>query len=252
MHHASRRRFIRKLGLGALTMAWRPVSVVGGESPPSTAGGGSQPEDQSLVRSIRDLGVQFRGNNVNVTGQDAATSIALPDGRAMWLFGDTIEGPFQSIRNHDLTSVLSNTGMLVPPQDVSTGIKQFAYITSADGTRPRQLIPYTADEDSAKHRLWAIHGTTFAERIYLYYHKITMLPGKSVFVDFKLDGMGIACGKIGEYYFQRLTAPDGTLEFWKGDTPGFGVFVEKLTDGFVYLWGSLWTGMFLCGSDQSP
>ena len=48
-----------------------------------------------------------------------------------------------------------------------------------------------------------------------------------------------------KYEFKRLSAPDGTFEFWKGDAPGFGVFVEQGDDRFLYLWGCLKTGMFL-------
>jgi hypothetical protein len=65
-----------------------------------------------------------------------------------------------------------------------------------------------------------------------------------VFASFQLDGMGIARGEIGDFQFTRLTAPDGSREFWKGDQPSFGVFVEKLED-YVYLWGCLHTGMHL-------
>jgi len=57
--------------------------------------------------------------------------------------------------------------------------------------------------------------------------------------------LNFARAQVGEYRFERLQAPDGTKEFWKGDQPGFGVFIEKLPDGFLYLWGSFWTGMFL-------
>jgi Domain of unknown function (DUF4185) len=65
-----------------------------------------------------------------------------------------------------------------------------------------------------------------------------------VFVNFQLDGMGIARANVDELQFERLRAPDGTLEFWKKDVPTFGVFVER-SDDYVYLWGSLATGMYL-------
>jgi hypothetical protein len=203
--------------------------------------------EQPLVESVRDLGVQFRGNDVDITGQDAATSIVLPENKeSFWIFGDTIEGPFpESVHNLDLTDVLSNTASIVPHQNASGGIKQFRYLKSADGKRARQLIQHEQDENPTDHRLWGIHGTCVNDKIYLFYHKITMLPETSVFENFKLNGMGIARATIGEFEFQRLRAPDGSREFWKSDEPGFGVFVESLDDGYLYLWGSYWTGMFL-------
>lgn len=202
------------------------------------------PADTKLVAAVRDLGIQFRDNPVNITGQDVAASIPLDAQRSLWIFGDTVEGEFATIRNHDLTNVLSSTAAFVPQQDVSSGIKNFAYLTDDHG-RPRQLIRFEEDEDKSRHRLWPVHGIRIDQQVYLFYHKITMDPEVDVFENFALNGMGIARGKVGEFQFERLRAPDGTREFWKGDQPGFGVWADLNADGFLYLWGSFWTGMFL-------
>jgi hypothetical protein len=89
-----------------------------------------------------------------------------------------------------------------------------------------------------------MHGVCIGEYIYLFYHRISLIEGVDVFDNFKLDGMGIAQAKTSDLVFERLVAPDGTREFWKENEPTFGVFVEQ-RDGYVYLWGSLLTGMFL-------
>ena len=196
------------------------------------------------VKAVRYLGNQFLDNTIGLTGADGATSMELPSGDGLWVFGDTIEGPFETIRGLDLASFCSNTAAIVPRQEVSQGIKQFRFLTTLDGKRPRQIIPFAPDEDPADHRVWGIHGACVGPRIYLFYHRITLLKGVDVFVNFKLDGMGIARADVGEYQFTRLTAPDGTREFWKGDVPTFGVFVERSGD-HLYLWGSLATGMYL-------
>jgi hypothetical protein len=78
----------------------------------------------------------------------------------------------------------------------------------------------------------------------VFYHRITLLKNVDVFANFQLDGMGISRAKTADLKFERLIAPDGTPEFWKGGAPTFGVFVER-TDDYIYLWGSLATGMFL-------
>jgi hypothetical protein len=193
---------------------------------------------------VRNLGSQFLENKVGVTGTDGATSTVLPSGESLWMFGDTVEGPFKTIRGLDLTSLRSNTGAIVPRQDASRGIKNFRFLSDEDGNRPRQIIPFAADEDPARHRIWAIHGTTVGQSVFLFYHHITLLDGVDVFINFKLDGMGIARADIGDLHFKRLTAPDGTHLLWKGDAPSFGVFVTR-ADDYVYLWGSLATGMHL-------
>ena len=241
---SSRRRFLQTISTGAIASSFEwPLSR--GNDVDLTRDVTTSESISPLVHSVRDLGVQFMDNPVNITGQDAATSVVLPSGDSFWIFGDTIEGPFETIRHYDLTNVLSNTAAIVPRQDMANGIKKFNYLTTANPTRARQFIEYLPDEDSARHRLWAIHGVCVGEHLYVYYHKITMLPGKDVFEDFRANGMGIARARIGEYQFERLRAPDGTTMFWKGDQPGYGVFVEKGTDGYVYLWGSFWTGMYL-------
>ncbi|ACQ79691.1 hypothetical protein Bcav_1433 [Beutenbergia cavernae DSM 12333] len=195
-------------------------------------------QDSPLVASVRDLGVQFADNDVGITGQDAVSSVRLSDGTTFWIFGDTIEGPFDSIRGFELTEVLSNTGAIVPMQDISNGVREFRYLTDPQGTRARQLINFLPPEHKATQRLWAIHGTQVADQLYLYYHRITMDPERDVFETFQLDGMGVARAAVPDYQFERLPALDGSQEWWKGDEPGFGVWVQR-HDEHLYLWGSI-------------
>lgn len=234
----TRRKLLSRLGVG-VTSLHLPLFLSCKESV------GAELQESTLCESVRDLGPQFLGNAVNITGQDGATSCRLPDGDSLWLFGDSVEGPFESIRHHDLTEVLSNTASIVPKQDYSEGIKKYRYLTEPGGERARQVIKFDATEDRSRHRLWPIHSTCVGKSIYAFYHKITMDPKRDVFETFELNGMGIARAKIGGYQFERLLAPDGTKEYWKGDQPGFGVFAEQLPDGYLYLWGCFWTGMFL-------
>jgi hypothetical protein len=203
-----------------------------------------QTGQSTLVDSVKDLGSQFKNNGVGATGFDGATSTLLPGDRALWMFGDTVEGPFESIRGLSLADKLSNSAAIVPSQDVSSGIQKYEFLTLPDGKKPRQLVPFVPGEDPAVHRVWPMHGLCVGEYIYLFYHRISLIEGVDVFDNFKLDGMGIARAKISDLVFERLKAPDGTYEFWKSDQPTYGVYVEQ-RDGYVYLWGSLMTGMFL-------
>ena len=228
----TRRRFLQTLSISAAAL-------------PRSLTNAAESNTKTLCESVRDLGPQFLDNRLNITGQDGATSCLLPTGESLWLFGDTVEGPFQSIRHHDLTDVLSNTAAIIPPQDCSQGIKEFRYLTTASGKRARQVIEFDKSEKRSQHRLWPIHSTCVGKHIYAFYHKITMDPVRDVFETFELNGMGIARAVVGEYQFERLVAPDGTKEFWKGDQPSFGVFTQRLPDGYLYLWGCFWTGMFL-------
>jgi len=238
MNH-SRRSFVRAAASSLFAVAVLGPRMTYGQAVESRASGGDV-----AFASVRNLGSQFLENPVGVTGADGATSTVLPSGDSLWVFGDTIEGPFKTVHNLDLTRFRSNTAALVPKQDASQGIKRFSFLADPDGKRPRQIVPFAADEDPSVHRVWAIHGLCVRQQIYLFYHRITLLKGVDVFLNFQLDGMGIARANVDELKFERLTAPDGTREFWKGNEPTFGVFVER-TDNNIYLWGSLATGMHL-------
>ncbi|WP_246043228.1 hypothetical protein [Tessaracoccus massiliensis] len=171
--------------------------------------------DSPLVASVRDLGVQFLDNDINISGQDAVTSVELPGDETFWIFGDTLEGPFETVRYLSLMEVLSNTGAIVPLQDISDGIKDFTYLTGPDGRRARQMIAFEPPEHKSTQRLWAIHGTHQNGSLYLYYHRITMDQKLDVFETFQLDGMGIARAD-DDYNFTRLVAPDGTALATRG------------------------------------
>lgn len=238
MNH-SRRHFVKTAASSLFASTLLGQRTMYGQAAESSASG-----VDARIGSVRNLGSQFLENQVGVTGADGATSTVLPSGDSLWVFGDTIEGPFKTIHNLELTGFRSNTAALAPKQDTSQGIKRFSFLADPDGKRPRQIVPFAADEDPSVHRVWAIHGLCVGQQIYLFYHRITLLKGVDVFINFKLDGMGIARADVDELKFERLTAPDGTREFWKGDEPTFGVFVEQAGD-FIYLWGSLATGMHL-------
>jgi hypothetical protein len=236
---SSRRRFLKAAAFNVVASATLCQRTAFGQATAQ-----KDHAENSLVSSVRLIGKQFLKNSNNVTGLDGATSISLPTGDALWMFGDTVEGPFKSIRNLDLSQLCSNTAAIVPRQDCSYGIKDFHFLVQPSGQRPRQPVPFAPDEDRAVRRVWPIHGVCIGKDIFVFYHRITLLKGVDVFLNFQLDGMGIARAKVRDFDFMRLMAPDGTREFWKGKEPTFGVFVER-SDDYVYLWGSLETGMYL-------
>jgi hypothetical protein len=195
----SRRQFIEAAVASAFIGPALNSCAIGGQQ---TAEGSASAK--ALVGRARHLGSQFLDNPVGVTGMDGATSTTLPSGKSLWVFGDTVEGPFKSIHGLDLARLRSNTAAIVPMQDASQRIRQFEFLTTRDGRRPRQIVPFAADEDPAVHRIWAIHGICIDDAIYLFYHRITLLKGVDVFANFQLDGMGIARGGIDSYEFKRL------------------------------------------------
>ena len=132
---------------------------------------------------------------VKITGLDGATSTILPSGDALWVFGDSVEGPFTSITTVDLKDKLSNTAAVVPMQRRSGWYQAISISCAANGIRPRQLVPFAAGEDPAKNRVWPMHGVCVGKQVYLFYHRISLIDGVNVFENFQLDGMGYVEGK---------------------------------------------------------
>src|SRR5690242_12878856 len=95
----SRRRWLKFAGAGLLATSIQRAGSFAGD-PARVRDGGT-----SLIASVRNLGPQFVPNPVGITGLDGATSIRLPSKESLWLFGDTVEGPFESIRKLDLTNL---------------------------------------------------------------------------------------------------------------------------------------------------
>ena len=92
MEDSSRRMFVHALAVALLLIRFGPVEVARAETSKP------QGEPTSPVASVRYLGNQFLKNKVDVTGADGATSFVLPSKESLWMFGDTVEGPFKTIR----------------------------------------------------------------------------------------------------------------------------------------------------------
>src|SRR5687768_12712759 len=115
---SSRRRFLQATAGAAIgSVAGRLAGAAQSSGPPV----------------VRFLGKRFLNNPVGVTGADGATSLVLPSGDSLWVFGDTVEGPFESIHGLDLAPLRSNTGAIVPQQDASAGIAKFQFLATPDG-----------------------------------------------------------------------------------------------------------------------
>src|SRR5262249_34119788 len=140
---SSRRQFLKSLSATALVVVSK--KAVAAAEPSSSA-----LQDSSKVASANFLGSQFLANSVGITGADCASSIPLSVTNSLWIFGDTVEGPFKTIRNLDLTKLRSNTAALVPQQNASRGIKEFRFLSDDTGNRPRQVVPFDPNENPSQ------------------------------------------------------------------------------------------------------
>jgi hypothetical protein len=205
------------------------------------------------VASARDLGPQFVANPDHVVGMDGAFSIPLGD-KTLWFFGDTLIGrrtPGQSLWYIDdqpvgptdmsgrgsIERMINNSGMLVPPQDASHGLREFEFIRDSRGVKP--LIPLEGGEHPDRDRIWCQHGCAIDGKIYLSFIKVRMKPtGACPFpVCFDIIGSGLAVGSQSDWRFRRI-ARNGDSILWRADQPHFATATLPAGE-HLYLFGSV-------------
>ena len=206
-----------------------------------------------VVASARDLGPQFAQNPHRMIGQDGAYSI--PCGSdTLWYFGDTLVGkripgeslwypggravgPYDMSGKGGIERMLNNTGLLLPHQDLRSGLSNFRYLCD-DAGNLRTLIPLEGDEHPDKHRIWCLHGVCIDTRIILYFIKVTMVPDGPFPVNFRIVGSGLATGNTRDWTFRRVYRK-GSSVLWGENEPHFATAVlPNGGDGWLYLYGA--------------
>lgn len=206
------------------------------------------------VAKSRDMGPLFKENPHRMVGQDGAYSIPLSDGTALWYFGDTLIGnrryddslwypggvqigPGDMGGHNGIDILRTNTGAIVPPQEFSRGIQNFAHILDTSGSI-KQLVPHASTESPDLYRVWCLHGIQLGDTIYLGYMIVRMLAEGPMPVNFEIVGSALARGNSADWSFNRIPAPEGDL-WWHANEPQFGSCFVDGKDGFIYIYGVL-------------
>jgi hypothetical protein len=164
----------------------------------------------------------FRKNIGGWVAADATYSIALPDGRILWLFGDTFFGsinPDGSINSGD--KLLRNTGVLQEGDSLTT-------LYGGTPSNPQNFI-LTDRPDSTWY--WPEHGIVENDTLYIFISKFKYAPGPPGF-NFASDGNDIACFTYPDLKFSRII----TLPFYQLNGVYYGNQLLK-DSGYTYIYG---------------
>jgi hypothetical protein len=136
--------------------------------------------------------------------QDGGSSIALPDGSALWTFGDTFYGHgTNKDSSPKCDGAVSSTVCRVTMTPKGPAVE---YLTNADG-RVDFLLPLHSSESWSRHRVWPMGGVHVGGVTYLYYTRV-VLKQENVF-GFAPDGAGLATAKGDSWKFKRVLMPHG-------------------------------------------
>jgi hypothetical protein len=205
------------------------------------------------IKSVRDLGVQFKKNPHRMVGQDGAFTIPTRAG-LLWFFGDTLigerrpgeslwypngqpVGPSDMSGKAGIEKMLNNSGLLSGSDVDAAGIVDYRYILDEE-EKIKNLIPLEPGEDPDRIRVWCLHGVEAGGRIYLYFIKIETIPEGILPVNFGIIGSGLAVGDAETWRFERIRY-NGSDIWWGAGQPHFASAVLRGTDGYLYLYGAL-------------
>lgn len=204
------------------------------------------------IKSVRDLGIQFKDNPNMMIGQDGAYSIPL-ENKILWYFGDTLigkrrkgesiwypngkaVGPKDMSGRGTIRQMLNNTGLLLYNRNCKDGFRDFKYITDDSGNI-KTLIPLLRNEHNDEIRVWCLHGVYLNENVYLFFIKVRMIEEGIFPVNFDVIGSGIAVGSKKDWGFNRLTLNNSDV-IWNKDKPKFASAVLKdEQNNLLYLYG---------------
>jgi hypothetical protein len=145
---------------------------------------------------------QKAANDAKVLWQDAGLSIPLPDGSALWLFGDTFFGQRSPDGSPLAKGAVSSSVCRVFTDNQTLKAK---YRTGNNGSVAFAL-PLDKKEDWSKQRIWPTAGIHLDAVSYLFFARI-VLTGKGQW-DFRQDAAGLARARGDSWEFERVVAPD--------------------------------------------
>lgn len=157
------------------------------------------------------------------TGGDATYSLKLPDGRILWMFGDSFFGKVNEDRSRPNTPLARNAVM------VQTGetFDGFASIHTGTQDMPKDFIAQAAPPD---HWYWPYDATIKNGKVqYLLAHM--QKTGNGGF-DFKSVATDLAVLSLPDLQLESLTANK-----YPKDDITFGSTVYEDADGYTYIYG---------------
>ncbi|MGH8536034.1 MAG: DUF4185 domain-containing protein [Gammaproteobacteria bacterium] len=169
---------------------------------------------------------QPAARSAKILSQDGANALLLPDGSALWTYGDTFVGSKIPDGTDRIEGAVSSS---VARVFVTKNGPTAEYLAGADG-RVAFLLPLEPPESWDKHRVWPAGGVHAAGMTYLFFNRIRLGGGAGSF-NFQDDGIGLAEAKGNSWTFTRVVQP--------GSQPPLPVLPHGILardDSYLYLY----------------
>ncbi|MCC6838542.1 MAG: DUF5005 domain-containing protein [Flavobacteriales bacterium] len=155
------------------------------------------------------------------TGGDQGYSIALPDGRVLWLFGDSFFGPVNPDRSRPPGSQFVRNGYLVQDGNQLTELNQ-----QVNG----QWLPVVSPGDPEQW-YWPGDGFVSGNTLYIFQHRFMLDPGQPPGFNFAQTGVDVASFSLPGLQLQSVQPFN--------DDPDVDWGTAVMEDGpYVYIYGT--------------
>jgi hypothetical protein len=186
--------------------------------------------------------------------------VELPDGRAIWCFGDTFFGERGTPGNPDIERFLGPTGAGAGIRSIRGAVCHTALLSARDdfagaaagavflgepgALQVGPLVPPPPEEapdDPSSIRVWPMQGIHAGGRLLLFYGVIRVLKDAPPPFNFEVLGIGLAEGNPDRPPLRPVRGPRAWRVFPR-DAPGYGACVLQadmgITEGFDYCYGT--------------
>ena len=194
---------------------------------------------------IVEHGIFAKDRLESVIGQDGVCSIYFDDDITLWTFADTItvtwkndKGRAESDQKEAVIDGMISNSIAWSEKITEENYRDihFSFHKNKKTGRVKQFIEHNKNEDPMKHRLWALDGFRYKDKVYVFYLHI-FVPDHMEFLKFDVLYTGIARWDIpqgwkpgDDFNFKRL----GML--FDAGAPYFGA-AAMIKDGHIYLVG---------------
>ena len=167
----------------------------------------AKPSEKKKLRIVATERPAFwteAARRAHVYCQDGGFPILMPDGSALWTFGDTFIG--QGKKEDGTPNLEGAVSSAVCRVRVTPKGPTAEYLTDAKG-RVDFLLPLDKTETWDRHRIWPAAGVHVDGTTFLYYCRVVIKEGGAF--GFEDDGGGLAKAEKNSWKFKRATMPGG-------------------------------------------
>ena len=196
---------------------------------------GGSPAPTLNILSVREIGPLLvpQKSSFPVVGQAGNYSVALGDGRTLWLLNNIWTGEIKDKGEVSLWGVIEGGMAILSATSPYSASGALSYVAD-ENKWPLPICPADLKEYAPVRKFWPRSGVKTASGYYAYYSIMNDF-GPGAYDYFRVgQGLAMAENPAGPY---KLLKNRGTYALWDDIEPSFGSALLLDQDGWLYIYG---------------